>query len=622
MGFEYCAANPNEFLAVTGRGIEGIKICKTHWKKPFQRVCRIDVSPRNYDVELHAMSSEKLEFLLPAVFTIGPNVSIDNEELTKKEVTKYAIHLANSNAANLDILIKGIVEGEVRVLAASMTIEEIFKSRAAIKNTIVENIQKELDHFGLFVFNANIKELHDAAGSEYFTYMRQKTREGAINQSKIDISEAKLKGTTGEKEREGKTRTAIAEVESNTIKIENSKKQEMMDSETALKMAKIELDRQTALAELERTKALEKKALELSIEVEMTKQKQNTERLRAEQLTKAQVDLESSTKLAEAKANQLRVEVEASSNKLKREAEANAEKTRIDTAVKAERVKKEAEIESERLEIETNAVAKKTATEAKASATKSNLEAEAIAKRIQMEAEATALKIKTEAEAYATKMKAEAEANATRIRLEAEANLIADQNKAAGKKALYDVETERVTKIMEAFKGNGDMMLQYLMFDQGRAVNRKAFYDVETDRLANIVKSFGSTEAALNYLMIENDTYSKLAAENAKAVNGLAPKITVWDTTTDGQADPLKTIRDVYQALPPLFGTVYDQTGMMPPRCLLTMPNTQTDSTKSTNQTSQVPTCSTNQIPATSTNTTNTTNVNPTDSPTTAPKKK
>ena len=90
----------------------------------------IDVTTKNYEFDLNAMSVEKMEFLLPAVFTIGPNIDTDNHVFTIKELKKYAI-LINSVADNglnsLDHLIKGILEGETRYISASMTIEDIFK---------------------------------------------------------------------------------------------------------------------------------------------------------------------------------------------------------------------------------------------------------------------------------------------------------------------------------------------------------------------------------------------------------------------------------------------------------------------------------------------------------------
>jgi flotillin len=124
-GFRFYVAKPNEFLAITGYGITDIEIQKKTMKLPFQRVFRLDITLRNYSFELHAMSKEKMEFLLPGVFTIGPKVCTDNDEETKSQVYKYALFLSGAavDGDNLDTLIKGIIDGEVRVLAVSMSIE-------------------------------------------------------------------------------------------------------------------------------------------------------------------------------------------------------------------------------------------------------------------------------------------------------------------------------------------------------------------------------------------------------------------------------------------------------------------------------------------------------------------
>jgi flotillin len=86
------------------------------------------------------MTVEKLQFALPAVFTIGP----DNElEALKKYalllsgnagVTPQAKGTANTMPRNhVQDIVKGIIEGETRVIVSGMTMEEIFKERQVFK---------------------------------------------------------------------------------------------------------------------------------------------------------------------------------------------------------------------------------------------------------------------------------------------------------------------------------------------------------------------------------------------------------------------------------------------------------------------------------------------------------
>lgn len=163
---------------------------------PFQSCMRFSVQPHDYAMNLQAMTKEKLQFLLPVVFTVGPDVNqrgANNKHAPREpelaitgalsdgapasddhaydhrredqgdSLMKYAMLLADSgsNKRNdhqfLENIVKGIIEGEVRVLVSSMTMEEIFTEREVFKRRIFRNIQSELDQFGLKIYNANVR---------------------------------------------------------------------------------------------------------------------------------------------------------------------------------------------------------------------------------------------------------------------------------------------------------------------------------------------------------------------------------------------------------------------------------------------------------------------------------
>lgn len=103
------------------------------------------------------MTVEKLQFALPAVFTIGPDNNLES-------LKKYAMLLSGNadgtptsakgtinpgKRNHVQDIVKGIIEGETRVIVSGMTMEEIFKERHVFKQHVIENVQKELDQFGL-----------------------------------------------------------------------------------------------------------------------------------------------------------------------------------------------------------------------------------------------------------------------------------------------------------------------------------------------------------------------------------------------------------------------------------------------------------------------------------------
>ncbi|PON88518.1 Flotillin [Trema orientale] len=306
----YRVASPSEYLAITGSGIDDIKLAKKALVWPFQRCRRFDVSPVNYTFEVQAMSSEKLPFILPAVFTIGPRVDDENALLLYAKLVSP--HDKHSNHVNE--LVQGIIEGETRVLAASMTMEEIFKGTKEFKKEVFDKVQLELNLFGLLIYNANVKQLVDVRGHEYFSYLGQKTQMEAANQAKIDTAEAKKKGDIGAKLREAQTAQNAAEIDAETkiistqrqgegkkgeIKVktelkifENQREGDVLESDTALATKKAECDKEAQLAKVEAKNTVDIRDAELKTKLERKNAETQTEKLRANLLSKATVDYE------------------------------------------------------------------------------------------------------------------------------------------------------------------------------------------------------------------------------------------------------------------------------------------------------------------------------------------
>jgi flotillin len=263
---------------------------------------------------------------MPVVFTIGP-------QDTPESLRLYARLLASSrdNKKNVDELVIGVVEGETRVLAASLTMEEVFKERKFFKEHIMEGINSELRQFGMMVYNANVRQLQDTPGSEYFAYLRMKTQEGAINQSKIDVAEAKLRGTVGEKEREGETRIAHAKVEAEAVLFESQRKIEMGKANTQLKVEKAAFDSEVTIAKIEANAKSALRDAEMQSNIEKQRAAVLLEKERADKLSKARIQAETMQKLADADVYKAKKEAEAALY----ERQKHAEGIRVKAAARA-----------------------------------------------------------------------------------------------------------------------------------------------------------------------------------------------------------------------------------------------------------------------------------------------
>ncbi|KAI7988434.1 Flotillin-like protein 4 [Camellia lanceoleosa] len=226
----YRVARSSEYLVITGVGIPDIKIAKKAWILPGQCLEIIDVSPVNYTFEVQAVSAEKLPFVLPAAFIVGPHFDDDASFLKYAKLISPHDKLSN----HVKDLVQGIIEGETRVVAASMTMEEIFRGTKEFKQEVFQKVQVELNQFGLLIYNANVKQL-DVPGQEYFSYLGQKTQMEAANQAKIDIAEAKMKGDIWVKLREGQTLQNAAKIDLDTKIISTQRQGEGKKEEIRVK---------------------------------------------------------------------------------------------------------------------------------------------------------------------------------------------------------------------------------------------------------------------------------------------------------------------------------------------------------------------------------------------------
>ncbi|KAL1301119.1 hypothetical protein HN51_045757 [Arachis hypogaea] len=360
---KFKVANASEYLVITGAGIKDVKLAKKAWVFPWQSCTTLDLSPVNYTFELQAMSAEKLPFELLSVFTIGPRV--DDHECLLKYAKLLSSHDNLSNHVN--DLVQRIIEGETRVLAASMTMDEIFKGTKEFKQGVFEKVQLELNQFGLLIYNANLKQLVDVPGPEYFSCLGKKTQMEAANQVKVNVAEAKKKGEVGAKLSEGETLQNAAKIDAEMKIITTQKKgdgdKEEIDARTSveefeiLKEAKVaeanaELARKKAewwkWWKLERWTAIEAKKVvslreaQLQGEVEKMNAKATTEKLRADYLPKAQeVNWELYKKQKEAEAVLFQKEKEALAQMKLAEAQFFARQQTADAQLYAK--KKEAE---------------------------------------------------------------------------------------------------------------------------------------------------------------------------------------------------------------------------------------------------------------------------------------
>jgi flotillin len=260
---------------------------------------------------IQAMTIEKLQFSLPAVFTIGP---ADSQEALEKyavlltgesdgrppaAASKGAVTVA-AGRNHVQEIVKGIIEGETRSIVSNMTMEELFRERRVFKDKVIQQVQSELDQFGLCIYNANVKELQDTPGSEYFAFLSRKAHEGALNQAKVDVADARMRGEVGEAEKQGKTKQEVAKIHAATAVLETERKAEKAAADAKLINKEIQIGNDLNIARINAKREAEKRDAELNIDVEKKKALMELERLRATKVVQAKIEKESSQQKADA----------------------------------------------------------------------------------------------------------------------------------------------------------------------------------------------------------------------------------------------------------------------------------------------------------------------------------
>jgi flotillin len=310
----YKTSRSHEWLVRTGLMVNDIQIGKKFFQFPFQNIDRINMSPSSFKFSVNAMSKEKMEFNFPAVFTIGPKNDIES-------LTKFSRYLLNQDNEETNGLIRGIIEGETRSLAANQAIEDIFAARGAFKDDIVKSVQTQLDQYGLDIYNANVEELRDSDTSNYFKSLSQRIKAEAENLAKVQVAEQNKIGNVGSKEREGETRQQVATIEASAALVENSRQQDIIKSSAELEKIRAEQDLIIAQAKIRAEQEALSLKMTLERDVESKRLEMETERQRAEELSKARVQAEKSIKEAQGDADSRKIRAEAELFAKQKEAE-------------------------------------------------------------------------------------------------------------------------------------------------------------------------------------------------------------------------------------------------------------------------------------------------------------
>lgn len=200
-----------------------------------QNYAYMDLNPLNIDVPLKgALSSQNIRVDVPSSFIVGIS--------TQPEIMQNAAsRLLGRTRQDIRDLASEIIMGQMRVVIASLTIEEINADREKLIKGITGGVDVELHKVGLYLINANITDIRDASG--YIAALGQEAAARAINDAMIKVAEETRRGEIGKAEALREQTVQVAMANAAAVEGNNEAQMKVADSNARLKVRQAEAKR-------------------------------------------------------------------------------------------------------------------------------------------------------------------------------------------------------------------------------------------------------------------------------------------------------------------------------------------------------------------------------------------
>ncbi len=256
----------------------------------------------------------------------------------KVDSTDQAIRLAaeqflGTGKEGIRDVAMNVLEGKVREVIGTMTVEEIYRGRQEFSRRVIEAAREDLSRMGLVILSFSLKDISDTQG--YIDALSKPViaaakRDAAIAQAETE-KEAIIKSSQARKEAE----IARLQAEALIAKAQWENEAKKAESQTFVNQKKAQAD---FSYELERTRvAQEIKKEEARVKLIEKEEAIKIEELEIQRKTK---ELEANVlKPADARKYQIQAEAEAEEARLLAEGRGKAEALRLEAAVKAEEIR-------------------------------------------------------------------------------------------------------------------------------------------------------------------------------------------------------------------------------------------------------------------------------------------
>lgn len=266
----------------------------------------LDLTPISINVDLtNALSRQNIRIDVPSRFTVG----ISTEPGVMQNAAERLLGL---KMAEIQELAKDIIFGQLRLVIATMEIEEINTDRDKFLEAVSHNVESELKKIGLRLINVNVTDITDESG--YIEALGKEAAARAINDAKKSVAEQNRDGSIGAANAQRDERVNVSAANASAVDGENEAKAKIAQSDATRREREAEAQRRATAAEnVARAKALEESYI-------AEQQAENSRAAREAATQKADIIVK-----AEIEKQRIEIEAEAEAEKLRRQAQGEAD---------------------------------------------------------------------------------------------------------------------------------------------------------------------------------------------------------------------------------------------------------------------------------------------------------
>jgi len=333
---KYQTAKPDEALIISGSylGSKNVHADESNNKIKIVRGGGAFVLPVFQRSNRISLLSSKLDVSTPEVYTEqGVPVMCDGTSIIKigssvEEIATAAEQFLGKTREELENEAREVLEGHLRSILGSMTVEEIYQNRDKFSQSVQEVASVDLAKMGLIIVSFTIKEVRDKNG---YLDSLGKPRIAQVKRD-ADIAEAEALKETRIKKAEAEKESQAAELQRQTEIAESLKEKE-------LKLAAYKQEQDVARAKADQAYNLEsareqQQVIEQEMQVKVVERQKQIE-LEEKEIIRREKQYDSEVK-KKADADRYAKEQEAQAQKVKEVTEAEAEQFRIEALAQAQ----------------------------------------------------------------------------------------------------------------------------------------------------------------------------------------------------------------------------------------------------------------------------------------------